>query len=187
MDKDTRRERHFFVLTEYEQEEEYLRRMHGRGWRFERVTLLGRYDFSRCEPEDVVYKLDFRPLRGEDREAFLTIYRDYGWEYIQDLNDYSYFRKPAGDAQEGDLEIFSDGESRLAALRRIFTVKMLPILVIFLCVIVPNLTVALTGGHTAAGTVLTVMWGVLLAVYLYVLIRCGVGFYRLGKKYSRGK
>lgn len=40
------------------------------------------------------------------------MFRDCGWEYVQDYMGYSYFRKPAP-ASERDAEIFCDDASRL--------------------------------------------------------------------------
>ena len=98
----------FFTLTDYEEEENWLREMARQGWKLHHMTIPVFYHFQAAEPEDVVYKLDFRQLRGEDEGAFLQMYRDYGWEYVQTVNDYCYFRKSAEEASDGDLEIFTE-------------------------------------------------------------------------------
>ena len=182
---ETKKEYHFWVLPEYEQEEEYLRKMHNQGWKLAQVSLPGIYTFERCAPEDVVYKLDFRPLQGEDKEAFLSMYRDYGWEYLQDLNDYSYFRKPAADAAPGDLDVFSDDESRLDMVKRILRWRMVPILIIVLLCMLPSL-LRIFGQPYYDGWDIALLVGVSLLVlaWLYVMVRCLVGFRRLWKKYS---
>ena len=182
---ETIREFHYWVLSEYEQEEEYLRRMHNQGWKLAQIDLPGFYTFERCQPEDVVYKLDFRSLRGEDKEAFLSMYREYGWEYLQDLNDYSYFRKSAANASPEDLEIFSDDESRLDMVKRILRWRMAPILIMGLLCLLPSLI--RTFGETVSNgweIALLVLFVLLVLAWLYVMIRCLAGFCRLRKKYS---
>ena len=66
----------------------------------------GFYYFEPCEPEDVAYRLDFNPQEGADKECYLQMDADYGREYIQQLNDFSYFRKRAADAKAAELAIF---------------------------------------------------------------------------------
>ena len=186
MEKKYRREFHFFVLTDYEQEEEFLRRMHQGGHRLVKVTLPGFYYFENCEPEDVVYRLDFNPQKVEDRVSYLQMYQDYGWEYLQDLNGYSYFRKSAEQVSPEDTEIFSDSESRLDMLRRIFRKRMLVVLCIFLCCVIPNIMRVFSGEGTRLwGLGMSVFWVVMFALYVFILVRCGIGFYQLRRKYSR--
>lgn len=197
MDRRLRKEYHWFALTDYEQEENFLRKKHNAGYKLAKVTMLGTYYFEKCKPEDVIYKLDFNPQKPEDKDNYIQMYEDYGWEYIQDLNEYSYFRKPAAGeniaseketANQYDSEIFSDDESKLEMMKRIFVKKMLPILIIFGAVVIPQFMISLhNNGRSTIGTVLLIMWAVLFAVYVAVIIRCGMGFRRLGQKYKNKK
>ena len=184
---ETKREFHFWVLPDYEQEEEYLRNMHQNGWKLVRVAIPGIYTFERCEPADVVYKLDFRPLRGEDREAYLSMYREYGWEYLQTLNDYCYFRKSASDASEEDLEIFNDTESRLDMVRRILRWRV-PIVTFFaLFVLIQSINVFQRATFYPGDVFLVILYVLILALYVYIIARCAVGFRRLWRKYAHTK
>lgn len=186
MDKNTLKEHRSFFLPDYEQEEEYLRQRHREGWRLAKVTWPGTYYFERCQPEDVVYKLDFRPLRGENKEAFLSIYRDYGWEYMQTMNDYCYFRKSTAGMEAADLEIFSDDESKLSMVRRILSARIIPLLVIFVLILLPQLSRLAAGVFVDGWDIaLLSVYGVLFFIYIYLFVRCGMGFYRLWKKYSK--
>lgn len=182
-----KREFHYFVLTDYEREEEYLRRMHKNGYRFVKVTLPGIYYFEKCAPEDVIYKLYFYPQKNGDRQEYLKIYEDYGWEYMQSMNEYAYFRKKASEAdEERDLEIFSDEESKMEMLKRIFIKRMLPISCIFFCCVLPYFIEMFTGkilGYLGVG--LTCLWVMIGTYYIFLMGKCCVGFYRLYKKYSR--
>lgn len=202
MDRRLKKEYHWFTLTDYEQEENFLRKKHNAGYKLVKVTMLGTYYFEKCKPEDVVYKLDFNPQKPDDRESYLKMFEDYGWEYIQDLNEYSYFRKPASEKAFADTEdldevdvagggnddIFSDNESRLEMMKRIFMKKMIPILIVFAALVIPQLLLAMHhGSGSGAGLVILIMWAVLFAVYVLLIVRCGLGFRRLGQKYKNKK
>lgn len=182
-----KKEFHYFVLTDYEIEEEYLRKMHNDGFKFVKVTLPGFYYFEECEPEDVVYKLDFNTKTIAEKQDFIQMYEDYGWEYIQDMNDYSYFRKKVSEAEgENDLEVFSDVESKYEMLKRIFMNRMLPIAAIFLVCILPQAVRFFEEGLWAKwGIVLFSLEGLFFILYFYLVGRCLLGFYSLSKKYKK--
>ena len=189
-DRKEHREGHCYFLTDYEKEEEFLREKHKSGQRLTKVSLPCFYYFEECDPEDVIYRLDFNPQSNEDRESYLQMFRDYGWEYLQDLNEYSYFRKSAKDTDQADLEIFSDDLSKLDMLKRIFMKRMIPVLVIFLLCVIPqmtNIAACMISGNFS-GKVITwwafIIWVVLFGIYSCILVHCGIGFYRLKKKYS---
>lgn len=179
-----KRKFHFFTLTDYEKEEIYLRKMHNEGWKLHHVTLPGLYHFTECTPEDVVYRLDFNPDSNKDKDAYIQLFSDYGWEYLQDMNDYSYFRKPC---IEGDMndEIFSDDKSRLDMLGRIFHHRMLPILVIFMLIYCPQFLRLLSGSASdSAYPYLVGFMTPIFICYLILFIHMGIGFRQLRKKYT---
>ena len=60
-----------------------------KGYLFEKVTLPGVYHFKKSEPTNMIYRIDFNPQKKENRESYLQMFKDYGWEYIQDLNEFS--------------------------------------------------------------------------------------------------
>lgn len=184
MNDNTLCEFHYFVLTDYEEEENYLRKMHKDGWKFTHVTLPGFYHFEKCEPEDVVYRIDFNPQPSHKKENYTKLYEDYGWEYLQDMNEYSYFRKSASET-EADTEIFSDNASKLEMLHRIFAKRMIPILTIFLLCLLPKcLRVFTVEAIHPSEYVLFGILIVLFALYIGIIARCLAGFRRLSKKYS---
>ena len=67
------------------------------------------------------------------------MFRDCGWEYLQDLVGYSYFRKPVAQMKQGDEEIFCDDESRIEMMKRVLRGRMLPLACVFFLLILPNL------------------------------------------------
>ncbi len=177
----------FWTITDYEEEEEFLREQHREGWKLKKYWLPGFYFFDRCNPEDVVYRLDFEQAAQDEKSEYLQLYHDYGWEYLFDVNGFSYFKKPA-DIMEGDLEIFSDNESRLEMVRRIFRRRMIPLLIIFLCCVIPQLVIQsvnwIDRGYVGAKG-MTIIFLVLFAAYLCLFIHCGRGIRRLEAKYKR--
>ena len=184
MEKDIKKTTKVFMLPDYEEEEQYLAAMHKEGWRLKKCRGCS-YTFERCTPEDVVYRLDFNMEKKANMEDYLSMYRDYGWEYIQDMNDYSYFRKSAAGVTQEDLEIFCDNASRLAMMERIIKAKLLPLLCIFL-LITPNV-IYLMMRHISssfASGMLVGFWSAIVVLYVYIFVRCFSGFARLKKKYG---
>lgn len=180
--KEKKRVFKYFTIMEYEQEQDFLREKHQAGWRFDHVTFPGIYTFVKCEPEDVVYQLDYNQDRKKDMAGYIQMYRDCGWEYLCDFVDYSYFRKPVSEMQ-GEEEIFNDDASKLDMLGRVYKGRMIPLLVIFFAVICPQLIIQGQGGYGVAQDVLFGLYCVLFAVYVYIFIRCGSMYKKLmGRK-----
>lgn len=55
------------------------------------------------------------------------MFRDCGWEYLQNFVGYSYFRKAASDMDGTEEEIFCDDASRLDMIKRVFSQRMVPL------------------------------------------------------------
>lgn len=127
---ETKQEFRFYTITEYDKEQEYLSRRHREGWKFTGVTGIGQYHFERCEPEAVVYQLDYNQEGNINQEEYTQMFADCGWEYITTYVGYSYFRKPVSDMHEKE-EIFFDDSSKLEMMQRIFRGRMIPMFIIF--------------------------------------------------------
>ena len=166
----------WFDITMHEEEQDWLREMHRQGWRFRKVTWAF-YTFESCTPEDVVYQLDYHQSI-EDKAEYLQMFRDCGWEYIQDMMGYSYFRKPAKE-MNGEERIFCDHESRLAMWDRVFKGRVRVLLIMLVCVIIPQLIMQ-SHNNSVAGDVLYGVFIGLLLVYLVLLIR-------FARKYNAAK
>ena len=152
----------WFDITMHEQEQEYLRAMHKSGWKLTRVKWAF-YTFTECTPEDVVYQLDYHQ-NMDDRGEYLQMFADCGWEYIQGMMGYSYFRKAAADMNGDEEGIFCDHESRMAMWDRVFKGRVSVLVVILCCCILPQLLMQSLGGHP-------VMTGVFVGILVsYVLI-----------------
>ena len=168
----------WFDVTMEDQEAEYLRKMHKQGWKFVKFTTPVFYKFEKCEPEDVVYQLDYNKEACEHKSEYLQIFADCGWEYIDDVMGYTYFRKPLKE-MNGEEKIFSDDLSKMEMVERVYKGRMIPLLVIFLCIICPQLIIQSMGTHPA-NMVLLITYIVLFLLYLVL-------FYRFGKRYKELK
>ena len=51
---------HIFTIADYEEEEMWLREQHRSGWKIVKMTPPCFYTFESCEPEDVIYRLDYK-------------------------------------------------------------------------------------------------------------------------------
>lgn len=162
----------FFTIADHEKEQEYLSGMHRKGWKLVRVGLLCFYHFEACEPENVVYQLDYYQEQKLDREEYLGMFRDCGWEYLFDFMGYHYFRKPEA-GMEGHEEIFCDDESRLDMWRRVFKGRVVWLLLMFIAAVLPNFimnTVEYVEGRSYVKGFL-VFWSVMFLLYALVLFR----------------
>lgn len=177
-DRKIKREFKYFTIPQWTQEQDYLREQHKKGWKFTRVSFPGIYSFESCQPEDVIYQLDYNQEGLTHKEEYLQMFSDCGWEYLQDFVGYSYFRKPVSrmDAEE---EIFCDDASRLDMMRRVIRGRMLPMAAILFCVIIPQLF--MQNAETGIRGVLFWVFAVFLVVYLALFISFGYQFWKYRK------
>lgn len=168
----------YFTITEYEEEQEYLRKMHQKGWKLRDITLPGFYHFEKCEPQDVVYQLDYNQEGIAHKAEYTQMFADCGWEYLMDCTGYSYFRKPASELKE-DEGIFCDDDSRLEMMKRVFRGRMVPLLVIFAAIIIPNLFIQYS--NKGIGFELWA-FSVLFVLYLLIFVSFSIRYYRYVKK-----
>ena len=139
----------YWTITDYEEEEQFLREMHCEGWKLQKFCIPGIYLF--------------------------------------DVKGFSYFRKPAG-AEEEDMEIFSDNESRIEMVSRVFKYRMIPLLLIFFICVIPQICIQSffwveRGSVYARG--FTIAFSILAFLYLCLFVHCGKKIHRLRKKYQK--
>lgn len=181
----------WFTISDYDKEEEFLREQHKHGYKFVKFVLPGFYYFEACEPQDMIYQLDFSDTTRSEKTSYLQIFKDSGWEYLFDVNGWSYFRKSA-DSEDGDFSIFSDVESKIALIDRVFRRRMLPLLIIFFSCILPliarNYSSWQSGGrHMTAASGFLSFFCIMFLLYVWIFIHCGRGLIRLKKKYRNGE
>lgn len=175
-----KREFRYFTIMEYEEEQEYLRKMHKRGWKFNHVSFPGIYHFKKCEPEDVIYQLDYNKDGISNKEEYVKMFQDCGWEYLLDFVGYSYFRKPVSEMKEEE-EIFNDDNSKLEMLQRVYKGRMLPLMCIFCGIICPQL-INFAVGDFPYGNIIFGLYVVMFALYTVVFIKCGLKYRELKQR-----
>ena len=182
--KETKTAIRFFLAPSWEKEEKYLREQHKCGWEFVKLTKLCLYRFKKCEPTDVVYRLDYNEEGAPNKKAYVQKFEDRGWEYLQDCAGYSYFRKPSAEIDCAEKELFCDYESRMAMIKRVFNGRMRPLLIIFCLFIIPQIVMQILnpGAHSVAIFVVSCMCFV---VYLSMFITFAKAYWNCRKEANR--
>ena len=177
-----------FTIADYEREALYFREMHAKGWKLRKVSysillFVVKYTFEKCQPEQVSYQLDFYPMEKSERASYLQLFKDCGWEHITDFNGFSYFRKlHSGIESDAEFEIYNDAAGKLAMVKRILTMRMLPILLLFLALL-PVFSKFVAGGSSFGWEMflIVIIDGVLLIVHT---IQISYIFWRLSQKWK---
>ena len=177
-----------FTIADYEREALYFREMHAEGWKLKEVTYSNlvvavKYTFEKCQPEQVSYQLDFYPMKKSERASYLQLFKDCGWEHITDFNGFSYFRKlHSGIESDAEFEIYNDAAGKLAMVKRILTMRMLPILLLF-SALLPVFSKFVSGGNYFSWEMflIVIIDGVLLIVFA---IQISYIFWKLFQKWK---
>ena len=178
---ETKKQFRIFTIFEYEKEQDYLREMHKSGWKFVRLCGFGMYYFEKCTPEDVVYQLDYNAEGLNNKDEYLKMFTDCGWEYLQDYVGYSYFRKPVSVNGETE-EIFCDEESRMQMMERVIKGRMLPLLILFLVILLPQF---ITNIFTYQNFYITALLGVVILLYAVIFATCAIKYIQYKKSTQR--
>jgi hypothetical protein len=107
----------FHVAWQDEKEERWLRDMARQGLHLVTASPFCRYVFRRGAPADIAYRLDYVRNSGRD-QSYYQLFQDAGWEHVLSCMHWEYWRKPVDGAEP---EIFTDGASKAAKLRRVRT------------------------------------------------------------------
>ena len=177
-----------FTIADYESEALYFREMHAKGWKLRKVSysillFAVKYTFEKCQSEQVSYQLDFYPMKTSERTSYLQLFKDCGWEHIIDFNGFSYFRKlHSGIELDTEFEIYNDATGKLAMVKRILIMRMLPILLLFLALL-PVFSKFVSGGSSFSWEVflIFIIDYVLLIVFA---IQISYIFWRLFQKWK---
>jgi len=117
---ETKFEKHFFSLADFEEEQEFLMKHHREGWKL--ISFNRKYEFEKCSPEEYCYQLDFNPeQKGE--EDYIQMFVDCGWEFICKFREWYYFRKQKAVGEE--CSIFSDKESKIDMCKKVLNKQAL--------------------------------------------------------------
>ena len=141
------------TIADYDREALYLGKMHVQGWKLKEVNYSNlvvavKYTFEKCQPEQVVYQLDFYPMKKSERASYLQLFKDCGWEHITDFNGFSYFRKAYSEIESNaEFEIYNDAAGKLAMVNRILRLRLVPVLLL-LAIHIPFLLKLLNRSNT---------------------------------------
>lgn len=146
-------------------EERWLEEMARSGWH-----LVGGpfpYIFEQGAPVEARYRMDFPP-QEMDKEEYLRLYHDTGWERVFEFAGWHYFRTTSSDAPE----IYTDSSSQIAMFRRLLGVCV----VLFLCTMTGNMFTLFNqpaGSHAHMMALVTLRWIVvgLLCMWVYIITR----------------
>jgi hypothetical protein len=104
----------FFLAYEDQKQEAWLEALALQGWNLSRPGLF-RFIFTKGKPNTNRYRLDYEMLRGKQRDEYLVLFQDAGWDFLGEVTNRYYF-KARSDAFSP--EVFSDPESRRDRIRR---------------------------------------------------------------------
>ncbi|HEY9075251.1 MAG TPA: DUF2812 domain-containing protein [Anaerolineaceae bacterium] len=120
MKTNTLRKIKVFWAWEDDREEAWLRSMSLQGWHLASLPFPMVYTFTRGEPKDIVYRMDYKSSPNTDMADYLSLFHDAGWEHIGRMASWQYFRKERTD---DDLpEIYTDAESKIQKYRRLLLI-----------------------------------------------------------------
>ncbi len=120
MTQTTVRKRKWFWPWQDHQEEAWLEQMSRQGFHLTKPRVLGQYDFIQGQPWEYVYRLDFRDaMKRKDKDGYLRLFADDGWEYLGETNGWQYFRKGLASGEE--TELFTDPDSKVQKYNRYLT------------------------------------------------------------------
>lgn len=157
-----------FWAWQDEQEEQWLREMASKGYHLSQPLCPCIYTFTRGEPRDVAYRLDYLSygIRSstEEREEYLQVFQDAGWEHLGEMVGWQYFRKPVLGNEAP--EIYTDVDSKVQKYRR-----LLGYLIIFLPVMITMLTSLDRRVESPFGRVINAMQIAITLLVSYGLLR----------------
>ena len=110
------------------------------------------------------------------------MFRDYGWEYSGSCMGWNYFSKLKSQIEnENEMKIFSDSESKIEMIDRIFKTRMLPLVIIFCAIIVPNLMRILSSVNGPSDPLFIIIL-MIFALYIYIFLHCGLKLKKIKNK-----
>ncbi|MCX6554545.1 MAG: DUF2812 domain-containing protein [Candidatus Aminicenantes bacterium] len=154
----------WFWAWEDEEEEKWLEAMSREGWHLENPGMPCVYHFSKGEPREYSYRLDFRTGSFKSLQEYLQICRDAGWEMLGRMSSWYYFRKPCPDGEKP--EFFSDKDSKAQKYRRLIL-----FMVIFLPILMNGMRIVFRHENSWFFTGIGIFYVLLLMFWTYAIVR----------------
>lgn len=173
----------YFSIPQYQKEENYLSSMHEQGWRLTHISYPGLYHFEKCEPKQYSYRLDYNQEGLKNKDEYVQMFADCGWEYLFDFVGYSYFRKEGAAGEERE-EIFADESSRLDMMNRVFMGRIIPLIVLFATIVIPQffLNSVSFGSVSEFQVIMSYVFLAIALLYLIIFAATTIQFYQYEKK-----
>ena len=165
----------WFWAWQDEKEETWLTEMAHQGLHLDNVPFPGRYQFKSGEPADYVYRLDYQSLRGKDKDSYLQLFADAGWENVGEMGGWMYFRYEVTNGEAP--EIYSDRESKIGKYQRVmlYLIIFLPIMILLM----NNATSA--DGYGLFSKILQGLAALLMLLYSFAMIQLIIRISKLKK------
>lgn len=167
----------WFWVWSFEKEEKWLNEMSAKG-----LQLVGtgfcRYTFDEGPRGEYQYRLELleKPPHHYQSASYLQFLEETGVEHIGSLFRWVYLRKKAS---EGPFKLFSDIDSRITHVKRIFTllVCLLPLQISSLTINISNAARGITASYILVGVL-----GLITLLLGYGCARLGIELQRLKKE-----
>ena len=184
----TKRTHKWFWSYDYDKQEKYYTEMHAKGWALKKQdkAAVVLQQFEKCEPANVVYKIGYNAVKT-DRDSYIQMFEDYGWEFVGTAQNFYYFRKNAEGVSPEELDIFSDSESRLDMAKKAVTAGLPILLVCTFCILVPqSINVYRNKERGWSDWALIVLYSAVWALYVWGYVGAYLS-YRRHKKQTEEK
>jgi hypothetical protein len=169
-----------FTIADYQKEEQWLADQHAEGWKLIKIIIPVFYVFEQTTPEKMIYQLEFKET--EVTEDYIKMFEDYGWQYFGSYVGWNYFRKPESEIEnESDKEIFSDVESKVEMIDKVFKSRMLPLLIIFFAAFLPQVSELDKEVFKTSDVLFAIIYLILFGLYVFLMIYCGVKLIKMKK------
>lgn len=107
----------WFWAWQDDKEEEWLAEMAAQGLHLDGFDFPTLYRFRLGESAEYVYRLDYPGVSKKERESYLQLFADSGWEHAGEMSGWMYFRR---EVKPGDpTEIFTDIDSKVQKYSRV--------------------------------------------------------------------
>ncbi len=180
-EKTAKRVVRIFMAWNDEKEQRWLEEQARSGWLVRSVNAFG-YTFERAAPAEVAYRLDWTRHCRRKSDEYLGLFRDAGWEHLGRRGNWNLWRKPVADGVVP--EIYTDPASRIAMYRQVAA-----FLFLFFALMPTQMApqIARWDSSSAHGRfpVVLAIYGVLMAFFLYDIIRILLVISRLKKSLPR--
>ncbi|MCR5123467.1 MAG: DUF2812 domain-containing protein, partial [Ruminococcus sp.] len=133
-------------------------------------------------PANVVYKIGYNAVKT-DRDSYIQMFEDYGWEFVGEAANFYYFRKNADGVSHEELDIFSDDESRLDMAKKAVVAGLPILLICTFCILIPQTFRLLAQSERDVGDwVIIALYAALWLLYIWGYVGAFLSYRRHKKQ-----